>query len=58
MESLNETPKYIAELIVELHQNPYLRIKNYDLKQRGVEPSQIRRWFKTNHNMTFYAYQR
>ncbi len=58
MEKLAETPEYIKEIINELLQNPYLRIKDYDLRQRGFEPSQIRRWFKKHHNMTFHAYQR
>lgn len=58
MEKLDETPSYIKDLIKELHENPYLRSKDYDLRQRGIEPSQIRRWFKKHHNMTFHAYQR
>ena len=53
-----ETPNYIKEIIKDLHADPFLKIKDYDLKQRGVEPSKIRRWFKKNHNITFQAYQR
>ena len=58
MEKQDETPDYIKFLIKELQQNPYLRIKDADLRQRDIEPSQIRRWFKKHHNMTFHAYQR
>ena len=58
MEKPGETPDYIKRIIKELHKNPYLRIKDYDLRQRGIEPSRIRRWFKNNHNMTFHGYQR
>ncbi|NOU58661.1 bifunctional transcriptional activator/DNA repair enzyme AdaA [Marinifilum caeruleilacunae] len=58
MEQAGETPDYIKNLINELHADPYLKIKDYDLRQRGIEPSQIRRWFKKHHNMTFHAYQR
>ncbi len=58
MERLNETPDYIKKIIKELYQNPYLRIKDYDLRQRGIQPSQIRRWFKKYHHITFHAYQR
>lgn len=58
MEQADETPNYIKELIKELHADPYLKIKDYDLRQRGIEPSQIRRWFKKHHNMTFHTYQR
>ena len=58
MEQLDETPQYVQRIIKELHENPYLKIKDYDLRQRGVEPSQIRRWFKKHHDMTFHSYQR
>lgn len=58
MEKRDETPECIQSLIQELHVNPYLRIKDYDLRQRGIEPSHIRRWFKKHHNITFHAYQR
>jgi AraC family transcriptional regulator of adaptative response/methylated-DNA-[protein]-cysteine methyltransferase len=58
MESLDGTPKYVRDVIKELHENPFLRIKDYDLTQRGIKPSQIRRWFKKHHGITFHAYQR
>ena len=58
MEKMDETPDYIKSIIKELHENPYLRCKDDDLRQRDIEPSQIRRWFKKHHNMTFHAYQR
>lgn len=58
MEKLGETPDYVSELIKELHLNPDSKISDHDLKQRGIEPSYIRRWFKKHHNMTFHSYQR
>ncbi len=58
MEKQNETPDYVKHVIKDLHENPNLRIKDYNLKQRNIEPSQIRRWFKKYHGMTFHAYQR
>ena len=58
MENLEETPSYISSLIKELHQDPYLRVKDRDLIERGLEPNHIRRWFKDHHQMTFQAYQR
>ncbi len=53
-----EAPDYVKNIISELQDNPYLKIKDYDLRQRNIEPNKIRRWFKSNHNMTFQAYQR
>ncbi len=58
MEKPGETPDYIRRIINELHENPCLRIKDHDLRQRGIEPNQIRRWFKNNHHITFHTYQR
>jgi len=58
MELEGETPEYIKNIISELQKTPYLKIQDFDLKQRGIEPSQIRRWFKRHHNMTFHSFQR
>jgi len=54
----SETPGFIQQLISELSADPYLRIKDADLRNRGIAPSQLRRWFKRNHNMSFHVYQR
>ena len=58
MDLEGEAPDYVKNIIAELLENPYLKIKDYDLRQRNIEPNKIRRWFKSNHNMTFHAYQR
>lgn len=43
LEKLNETPKYIQEIIDELVENPSLKFKDYDLVKRGIEPATMRR---------------
>lgn len=58
LETLNGTPDYIKKILKELSEHPNLRLKDYDLRQRGLEPSQIRRWFLKKHGITFHAYQR
>lgn len=58
MQKMDATPDYIQDIIKALHENPYLRLKDKDLKDQGMEPSHIRRWFKKHHNMTFQSYQR
>lgn len=58
LENLNQTPPLYQQIINELTQNPALKFKDYDLKQKGIEPSQIRRWFLKNHGITFQAFQR
>lgn len=52
------TPDHIKEILNELTENPSLKFKDWDLKQRGVEPNTLRRWFLKNHGITFHAYQR
>jgi AraC family transcriptional regulator of adaptative response/methylated-DNA-[protein]-cysteine methyltransferase len=58
LESLGETPYYIKELLNEINSNPTKKYKDWDLIQKGIEPSTIRRWFLKNHGVTFHAYQR
>ncbi|MBN2070461.1 MAG: methylated-DNA--[protein]-cysteine S-methyltransferase [Candidatus Krumholzibacteriota bacterium] len=58
IERLGATPAYISEIISDLRENPYLRIRDIDLRKRGIDPARIRRWFKRYHNITFHSYQR
>jgi AraC family transcriptional regulator of adaptative response/methylated-DNA-[protein]-cysteine methyltransferase len=54
----SETPGFIQALIEELQNDPALRLRAGDLRQRGIEPATVRRWFLRHHQMTFNAYQR
>ncbi|MFH1195220.1 MAG: methylated-DNA--[protein]-cysteine S-methyltransferase [bacterium] len=58
LELFGETPEKIKYLLTELQEQPHVKIKDSDLVQKGIEPNQIRRWFKKNHKMTFQSYQR
>ncbi len=58
MEQSGKTPLIVQNLINEIIENPDLRLKDNDLKIRKIEPSQLRRWFKKNHHMSFQAFQR
>ena len=58
LEMMNETPQSVKQIIKELSLDPSLKLKDSDLRQRGMEPSQLRRWFLKNHGITFHAYQR
>ncbi|MTI22114.1 methylated-DNA--[protein]-cysteine S-methyltransferase [Fulvivirga sp. RKSG066] len=58
LEPLEATPKAYEQIIKELTQKPYLRLKDQDLRVRGIDPATIRRWFKKHHNITFHAFQR
>ncbi|WP_419868029.1 bifunctional transcriptional activator/DNA repair enzyme AdaA [Chryseobacterium sp. CT-SW4] len=58
LENPDETPKQIQVLLQELSENPAIKLKDYDLIKRGLEPVSIRRWFLKHHGMTFHAFQR
>lgn len=58
LSAAGETPAYVTILLQELSANPAIKFKDYDLVQRGIEPSKIRRWFLKHHGITFQAYQR
>lgn len=54
----NHTPTYILGLLNELNDDPSLKINDFTMRRRGVDPARVRRWFKKNYGMTFHAYQR
>ncbi len=58
METFGQTPDYIQKVLDALYTNPNQKLKDWDIRTLGVEPSQIRRWFLRNHGITFHAYQR
>ncbi len=58
MQLPDETPEEIRSLLKELEENPMKKLKDQDLRERGLEPNTVRRWFKKHHQMTFQAYQR
>ncbi|MCX6149532.1 MAG: methylated-DNA--[protein]-cysteine S-methyltransferase [Ignavibacteriales bacterium] len=58
LEKPGETPEWIKELLNEIDNNPSTKIRDFNLRSKGIEPSKIRRWFKKNHGITFHSYQR
>lgn len=53
-----ENTDEVNSLLNEIEINPSVKISDFDLYKRGIEPNRIRRWFLKNHGMTFQAYQR
>jgi AraC family transcriptional regulator of adaptative response/methylated-DNA-[protein]-cysteine methyltransferase len=51
-------PEWLATLIASIAADPGVRLKDDDLRERGLEPAQVRRTFKRRFGMTFQAYQR
>ena len=58
MESANQIPKEIADLLAEAQENPQFRISEWELRQRGFDPNTLRRWFQKHYGMTFQAFCR
>ena len=51
-------PAWLAGLMQEFDQAPERRWTDRDLRSRGLSPERVRRWFQSNHGMTFHAYGR
>ena len=54
----DETPLDIRKLLIELSENPGLKLKDVDLVERGLQPITVKRWFLKHHGMTFHVFQR
>jgi AraC family transcriptional regulator of adaptative response/methylated-DNA-[protein]-cysteine methyltransferase len=53
-----ETPDWLKPLLEEIHRDPSLKLTDSQLRERGLEPNRVRRWFQKNHNLTFQGYLR
>ncbi len=51
-------PDWLQPLIREVEKKPGIRLKDADIRARGIDPNRVRRWFKQHHGMTFQAYLR
>jgi len=58
MEYKGVPPEWLKPLLDEINLNPLVKIKDTDLRQRGLDPNRVRYWFKKHYNMTFQGYQR
>jgi AraC family transcriptional regulator, regulatory protein of adaptative response / methylated-DNA-[protein]-cysteine methyltransferase len=58
MEPRGRTPEPIRALLAQIDADPALRLRDVDVRARGLDPATLRRWFKENHGMTFQAFQR
>jgi len=58
MSSAAAAPNWLAPLVDDMQRQPDLRLRDDDLRVRGLDPVQVRRTFKRCFGMTFQAYQR
>ena len=57
-ENANQAPEQVEHAIILVKENPKEKITDNQLRQKGISPEVVRRWFKKNYGMTFQAYQR
>jgi AraC family transcriptional regulator, regulatory protein of adaptative response / methylated-DNA-[protein]-cysteine methyltransferase len=58
LEPRGTTPEPVRRLLLDLDADPARRLRDSDLRGRGLDPASLRRWFKRHHGMSFHAYQR
>ncbi len=58
LEKQGNPPPGIKRLLQQMEENPASKITDAGLKEMGLEPNQVRRWFLKNYKQTFHAYQR
>lgn len=58
LELFDSTPEWVKKLLKKVESQPDQKIRDDELRQMGIEPNTLRRWFQKNHQMTFHAYQR
>jgi len=51
-------PEWLKPLLAEINDDALGRLKDSDLRARGLDPSRVRYWFKKHHEMTFQTYLR
>jgi len=58
LERAGNAPEWMADLLKELENSPTVKIKDMDLRKRGLHPNRVRRWFQKEFGLTFQGYQR
>lgn len=54
----DEQPTWVSELLSEVDADPSARIREGELRARGIDPATVRRYFLRQYGMTFQAYAR
>jgi len=58
MEVAGQLPDWLESLVAEVESDPEQRWTDEDIRQFGVDPTRVSRWFKAHHGITFHAYVR
>ncbi len=57
-ENADEAPAPVLAAIQLVQANPKEKVSDEMLREQGIAPEMVRRWFNKNYGMTFQAYQR
>lgn len=57
-EHAHEPPAAVLQALALVRQTPKEKVSDTLLRDQGIAPEKIRRWFNANYGMTFQAYQR
>jgi AraC family transcriptional regulator of adaptative response/methylated-DNA-[protein]-cysteine methyltransferase len=58
MEHKGVPPGWLKSLLDEIEGTPFAKLRDSDLRERGLDPNRVRYWFKKHHGMTFQGYLR
>ncbi|MGD2115385.1 MAG: methylated-DNA--[protein]-cysteine S-methyltransferase [Acidobacteriota bacterium] len=58
LEPAGSPPAWLRDVLREIEADPARRWRDRDLRDLGLEPDRVRRWFQKHHGMTFHAYTR
>lgn len=57
-ENANTAPDFVEQAITMVRNHPKEKITDYRLRELGISPEAVRRWFKSQYGITFQAFQR
>ncbi len=58
LDMIGQLPEWAGNLLREVERDPALRLKDEDLRARGLDPASVRRFFLKRYGLTFHAYAR
>lgn len=58
LEPLGRAPTWLRPLLDEVEADPSRRWRDAELRDLGLDPGRVRRWFRAGYGMTFHAYSR
>lgn len=58
LEPAGSPPEWLRGVLEQIEAEPERRWRDQDLRDLGLEPDRVRRWFQKHHGMTFHAYTR